>query len=84
MLRYLEIEGKTLHQQKDYDLLHCDTHFIAEVWNHSVSEVCLDWVQMSKGMNFGFIPPRRIWTIGKREWGGVLMRSEHFNTVQVT
>lgn len=40
---FLQIEGNTLYQQKDYDLLHCETHFIAVVRNGhcNVSEVCL-------------------------------------------
>ena len=43
MLHVLQIEGKTLHQQKDYDLLYCDSSFLAGVWNqtHSIFEVCL-------------------------------------------
>lgn len=28
----LQIKGKTLHQQKDYDLLYDDTCFIVVVW----------------------------------------------------
>lgn len=46
---FLQSEGKTLHQQKDYDSLYCDSHFIEVVWkwNRNISEVCLDitvWV----------------------------------------
>ena len=28
------MEGKTLHQQKDYDLLYCDTCFIVVAWSY--------------------------------------------------
>lgn len=39
----LQTEGKTFYQQKDYNLLHCNTHFIAMfcIQTHSISEVCL-------------------------------------------
>lgn len=30
---FLQIESKSLHQQKDYNSLYCDTCFIAMVWN---------------------------------------------------
>lgn len=32
LLRFLQIEGDALHQQKDYSVLDCDAHFIAVVW----------------------------------------------------
>lgn len=46
MLPSLQIPGKTLYQQKDYDSLYCDTIFIVVIWNktHSISEVCLHMV----------------------------------------
>lgn len=50
----LQIEGKTLHQQKDYDLLYGNTCFIVVVWKwtHSISEVCLylkiSWWKITK------------------------------------
>lgn len=42
-IAFLQIEGKALHQQKDYNLLFCDIHFFVEVWNrtHNISEVFL-------------------------------------------
>ena len=51
MLHFLQTEGKTLHQQKDYDSLYCDTEFIVVVWNQncSISEVCLYLFQAKKG-----------------------------------
>lgn len=38
-----KLKGKNFHQQKDYDLLYCDTQFIAMIWNRTrnISEVCL-------------------------------------------
>lgn len=44
MLHILEIEGKTFHQQKDYNnWLYGNSRFIAVVWNwtHSISKVFL-------------------------------------------
>lgn len=43
MLRFLQTEGKTFHQQKDYDSLHCHICFIAVVWNPTcnIPKVCL-------------------------------------------
>lgn len=44
ILHFLQIEDKTLQQQKDYyNLLYCDTRFIAVVWNWTlnISEICL-------------------------------------------
>ena len=43
MLWAFLIEGKNLHQQKDYDLLYYDSHFIGVVWNwtHNIFEVSL-------------------------------------------
>lgn len=43
MVRFLQIESKTFHQQKDYDSLYCDTRFIMEVWNQTrnIPKVCL-------------------------------------------
>lgn len=40
---FLQTEGITLHQQKDYDSFYCDTVFIAGVWNrtHIISKVFL-------------------------------------------
>ena len=40
---FLQIEGKTLHQQKDYDLFSCDAHLgtVAWDWNYDVSKACL-------------------------------------------
>ena len=46
---FLQIEGKTLHQQKDYDSLYCHVGFMAGgewgwVWNWTcnIFEVCLE------------------------------------------
>lgn len=33
VLYFLQTEGETLRQQKDYDLLYYDTRFVAVVWN---------------------------------------------------
>lgn len=43
ILRFLQIENKTLHQQKDSDSLYCNPHFIEGVWKQtcSISKVCL-------------------------------------------
>ena len=30
---FLQVEGNTLHQQKDYSSLYCDSHFIVVVRN---------------------------------------------------
>lgn len=40
---FKQIEGKTLHKQRNYNLLYCDNHFMVVVWNqtYSISEVCL-------------------------------------------
>ena len=40
---FLQIEGKTLHQQNQYDSLCCDTRSITVVWNRTrnISDVCL-------------------------------------------
>ena len=40
---FLQIEGKTLHQQKDYNLLYCDTVFTAVVWyqTYNIFEIFL-------------------------------------------
>lgn len=32
---FIQLEGKTLHWQKNYDSLYGDTHFIAVVWNET-------------------------------------------------
>lgn len=36
----LLVEDKTLHPQKDYNSVYCDTRFIAKVWNRT-QNVCL-------------------------------------------
>lgn len=40
---FLQTEGKTLHQQKVYDLIYCDIYFIAVFWKrtNNIFEVCL-------------------------------------------
>lgn len=40
---FLQTEGMTFHQQKDYDSLYSDNHLIAGVWNgtHRIFEACL-------------------------------------------
>lgn len=40
---FLQIKGKILHQQKDYNSLYCDIHFIVVVWKQtcSILEVCM-------------------------------------------
>ena len=62
MLCILQIEVKTLHQQKDYDLLCCGTCFIMVVWNwiHNISEVCLLRV-----INLFSLPPERKWGVNR-------------------
>ena len=44
MFHLLQTEDNNiLHQQKDYDLLYCNTHFDAVIWNQTcdISEVYL-------------------------------------------
>nr|KAF6495781.1 hypothetical protein HJG63_010163 [Rousettus aegyptiacus] len=40
---FLQIEGKTLCQQKDYNLPYFDANFIAVVWNqaYNISKICI-------------------------------------------
>lgn len=40
---FLQTKGKTLHQQENYNLLYCDTCFIAALWNqtHNISVLYL-------------------------------------------
>ena len=35
IFHFLQIEGKTLHQQKDGNSLYCDAHFFAVVWKQT-------------------------------------------------
>lgn len=48
----LQIEGKTLHQQKDYNLLYCHTGFIVVMWNQTLnmSEIFL-YIAYGKNVN---------------------------------
>lgn len=53
---FLQTEGKTLHLQKDYDSLYCDTLFVAVVWNpiRSISKVRLyRKIKQGKGIEGG-------------------------------
>lgn len=40
---FLQIEGKSFHQQKHYNSLYCNTCFTGVIWNwtHNISEECL-------------------------------------------
>lgn len=48
MVRSLQIESKTLYQQKDYQWLYCHTHFLAVVLNrtHSISKASLSTLKL--------------------------------------
>lgn len=43
MSHFLQTDDKTLHQQRDYSLLYCNSLFTVVVWSqtHSISKACL-------------------------------------------